>query len=82
MWKGDPYLDPQSEILYNRLGLSDQAELDAAELKFSARTFAELMGEPLPGGFDQKHLQAIHRRLFEKVYFQSEQYICGEFRPS
>jgi len=77
MWKGDPYLDPQTEILYNRLGLKTQASLSAVELKFSTAAFAELIKEPLPGDFDQKHLQAIHRRLFEKVYFKA-----GEHNPA
>lgn len=77
MWKGDPYLDPQTEILYNRHGLKTQASLDAVELLLTADAFEQLIKEPLPGGFDQKHLQAIHRRLFEKVYFKA-----GEHSPA
>jgi len=83
MWKGDPYLDPKTQILYNRLGLRNQASLDAVELKFSADAFTQLIKEPLPGGFDQKHLQAIHQRLFEKVYFKAGEHspaFAGEIR--
>lgn len=77
---------PEHQIVRSHstpLGLNDQSELGAAELKFSSRAFAELVDEPLQGGFDQAHLQAIHRRLFEKVFSKVGEHgpaFAGEFR--
>lgn len=64
----DPYVDPRSGILRNRIGATDQATLDAREVEFTtARTF-ELTLRPEPGAFDLAHLQRIHARLFGDVY--------------
>jgi cell filamentation protein len=64
----DHYIDPESGVLKNRLGLSDEASLEAAEADFVAERSRELSQTPLRGGFDLAHLQAIHRRLFGDVY--------------
>lgn len=61
----DPYLIPGTRVLRNRLGITDQAELDRKErLLVVQRT---LEGPPT-GNFDLRHLQAIHRHLFQDLY--------------
>lgn len=64
----DPYVDPTTGVLRNRLGISDQAELDRVEATFAAVRSYELAINPVPGDFDLAHLQQIHRRLFGDVY--------------
>lgn len=64
----DPYVDPDTGVLVNLLGLSDADQLQAAEadLVFARGELLEL--RPLPGDYDVAHLQAFHRHLFGDVY--------------
>lgn len=64
----DPYLDPQSGILLNKFGLTDQASLDRAEANVVAMRSILLQGNPLKGNFDFQHLKQIHQYLFQDVY--------------
>ena len=64
----DPYTDPASGVLRNRLGITDATLLEATEADFVAERSRELSREPIAGGFDLAHLQAIHRYLFGDVY--------------
>jgi cell filamentation protein len=64
----DHYIDPESGVLKNRLGITDEASLESAEADFVAERSRELSETPLKGRFDLAHLQAIHRHLFGDVY--------------
>jgi fido (protein-threonine AMPylation protein) len=64
----DHYLDPETGILRNRLGIADESELEKAEASFVAWRSYELSQKPIAGRFDLVHLQAIHRHLFGDVY--------------
>jgi len=64
----DPFIDAASGVLKNRLGLTNEAALEAAEADFAAERSRELSRKPLAGRFDLEHLQAIHRYLFQDVY--------------
>lgn len=64
----DPYLDPETGVLKNRLGITDESELEKAEAAFVAWRSYELSQKPIGGRFDLAHLQAIHRHLFGDVY--------------
>jgi cell filamentation protein len=66
--RGDPYLDKDTGVLRNLLGLKNQAALDEAESSLSFLRTSELREQPLQGSFDLSHLQAIHQRLFCDVY--------------
>lgn len=64
----DPYVDPDTGILKNLLGLRTSASLDAAEADLVAIRRAELERSwPKPTG-DLAELRAIHRFLFQDVY--------------
>jgi len=65
---GDPYLDKNTGVLRNLLGIKDQAGLDKAESSLSFLRASELREQPVQGQFDLAHLQAIHQRLFGDVY--------------
>jgi cell filamentation protein len=61
----DPYSYRGSNCLKNKLGLRDQAVLQAFELEMSSLR-AE---EPLPNGrFGPAHYRQVHRHLFQDVY--------------
>ncbi len=64
----DHYLDPETGVLRNRLGITDESELEKAEASFVAWRSYELSQKPIAGHFDLAHLQAIHRHLFGDVY--------------
>jgi cell filamentation protein len=61
----DPYCYPGTDVLRNRAGLRDQAQLDA----FEAVMVTQRLDEPLPTGrLTYSHYRAIHRHLFGDVY--------------
>lgn len=64
----DPYVDPDTGVLVNLLGLTDAGELQAAEtdVAFARAELLEL--RRLPGDYDVAHLQAFYRHLFGDVY--------------
>lgn len=64
----DPYLDLDTGVLRNRLGITSQAELARAEADLTAVRIAQLWRRPLPGCYDLAHLQAFHRHIFGDVY--------------
>ncbi|QYN41158.1 Fic family protein (plasmid) [Pseudonocardia sp. DSM 110487] len=64
----DPYLDLQSGVLRNRLGITDKAELAQAEAELTSYRLIELRLNPLPGCYDLVHLQGFHRYIFGDVY--------------
>jgi len=66
--QGDPYLDNDTGVLRNLLGIKNQAALDEAESSLSFLRTSELCEQPVQGNFDLLHLQAIHQRLFSDVY--------------
>jgi cell filamentation protein len=65
----DPYVDPRSGVLHNRLGITDPAELARVEARLAAGREATLFRDrPDLGRYDLAHLQAIHRHLFGQIY--------------
>jgi len=61
----DPYCYPGTTVLKNRLGLRDQARLDAFEKEVTS-TRAD---EDVPAGrLSYRHYRAVHRHLFQDVY--------------
>jgi cell filamentation protein len=64
----DPYLDLDSGVLRNLLGITDPDELRRAEAGLTASRIYDLARAPLPGGYDLPHLQAFHRRIFGDIY--------------
>lgn len=65
---GDPYVDPATGVLRNRLGITDPDELQRIGARITAVRAARLDVQPIPGAFNLPHLQAIHRRLFGSLY--------------
>jgi len=64
----DPYTDPVTGALRNRLGLRTAEELQAAEREITHAALIFLKESPVPPSYDLRHLCAIHRRIFGDVY--------------
>ena len=65
----DPYLDPGSGVLRNRLGLKDVETLDLAERRAASIGLDRIdAGYGPERTFDRAHLEAIHRQIFGRVY--------------
>lgn len=63
----DPYCYPNG-VLRNKLGITEQGELDKAEVDFSCLALHELAMNPLEGNYDFAHYCAFHERVFCDVY--------------
>ncbi|MFD4533569.1 Fic/DOC family protein [Kitasatospora sp. NPDC058397] len=64
----DPYADPDSGVLRNRLGITDQGQLAAAEADITAARLTRIAEKPVPGRYDLAHLQGFHREVFGSIY--------------
>ena len=62
------YCYPDSDVLVNKLNIKDNDTLNEAERKYTAIRGWELIHHPISGKFDLKHLQAIHKHLFQDLY--------------
>jgi cell filamentation protein len=67
---------PGTGILRNKFGITDSAALLKATTDSTVLRLAELHASPIRGGFDSRHLQAIHHHLYQDVFDWA-----GELRP-
>src|SRR5271154_4723516 len=65
---GDPYADPATGVLRNKLGLSTTAELEAAEREITHAALILLRETPVRAAYDLPHLCAVHQRIFGDIY--------------
>ena len=71
----DPYVYPGTSVLRNLRDIRDPEQLSTAEAIATTNRIAELRGETKLGKFDTRHLQSIHRYIFQDIYAWA-----GEFR--
>jgi cell filamentation protein len=64
----DPYSDPVTGVLYNRLGLRSAAALEAAEPEITHAALILLDESPVSPSYDLPHLREIHGRIFGDIY--------------
>lgn len=64
----DPYLDPETGLLRNKVGARTRVSLDEAEGDLSFARLVQLTDQPRPATGDLEELRAIHRHLFQDVY--------------
>ncbi len=64
----DPYLDPETGVLRNKVGARTKVALDEAEGDLSFARLIQLLDHPVEPTGDLKELRAIHRHLFQDVY--------------
>ena len=64
----DAYVDSETGVLKNLLGIREQALLEASEADLVSIRSLELAISPIRGSFDLLHLRKIHWHLFRDVY--------------
>lgn len=64
----DPYFYPDTEVLKNRLGIMDDAELRKAEADYVSLNLAELARDDTVRVFDFASLCQMHYRIFRDIY--------------
>jgi cell filamentation protein len=65
---GDPYTDPVTGVLRNKLRLAAAAQLEAAEREITHAALILLRESPPHATYDLSHLCEIHRRTFSEIY--------------
>lgn len=64
----NPYIDSETGVFKNKLGVSDESELRKKEYIATSNRARELRENPIQGSYDLKHLSAIHKHLMQDVY--------------
>jgi cell filamentation protein len=62
------YCYPNSDVLINKLGIREIDTLYEAEMKFTSFRLVDLSEKPIKGRYDLKHLQQIHKYIFQDIY--------------
>lgn len=68
MIQGDKSVYPGTDVLVNKFGVRDSEIAKAIEYKFASVRELELSESPIRGKFDVRHLQKIHKHIFQDVY--------------
>jgi cell filamentation protein len=64
----DPYADPVTGVLRNKLGLNTTEELAAAEREITHASLILIRESTVSATYDLAHLCTIHRRIFGDIY--------------
>lgn len=64
----DPYLDPETGLLRNKVGARTKVALEEAEGDLSFARLIQFMDHPVKPTGDLDELRSIHRHLFQDVY--------------
>ena len=62
------YCYPDSNVLKNKLNISDNKLLKTAEEEITLIKQMELLKNPIKGNFSKAHLMNIHKFIFEDIY--------------
>ncbi len=62
------YCYPNSDVLINKLNIRDNDILSEAERRLTMLRISDLIDNPIKGEFDLKHLQTIHKYIFQDIY--------------
>lgn len=64
----DPYVYPNTDVLKNKLGITDAIKLFRTEIAITGRRCALLLEDPIQGAFDFDHLKRIHAFMFQDLF--------------
>jgi cell filamentation protein len=64
----EQYTIPGTNVLRNKLGITNAPALAQAEADFSTFRLVELQTKPIAGAFTVEHLQRIHHHIFQDLY--------------
>lgn len=70
----DPYLDPVTGVLRNRLGITNAEELERLERQRASMAAISLLDELDPTHWDPSLLRFLHQQLFGQLYDWAGQY--------
>ena len=73
--KWEEYLISGTNVLKNKFNIVEREELIKKEIEITFEKLLELQLSPICMNFDEEHLKAIHKYLFEDIY-----YFAGEYR--
>lgn len=73
--KWNAYFIPGTDVLKNKLGITNKEKLLERETEITVERSIELQKSPIVLDFGEAHLRAIHYYLFEKIYE-----FAGEYR--
>lgn len=73
--KWEEYLISGTNVLKNKFNIVEREELIKKEIEITFEKLLELQLSPVCMNFDEEHLKAIHKYLFEDIY-----YFAGEYR--
>lgn len=62
------YCYPNSFVLINSLNIKDKARLNESEREITSIRISQIKEHPCKGNLDLKHLQKIHKFIFQDVY--------------
>lgn len=62
------YCYPNSDVLINKLNITNQKDLYDAEVQLTSIRLQELQKNPIKGKYDFNHLKSIHRYIFQDLY--------------
>lgn len=62
------YCYPDSDVLINKFEIKDSKTLDAVERDLTSINVNSIIDDPVKGNLDLKHLQQIHKRIFDDIY--------------
>ncbi len=66
--KWNEYFIDGTNVLKNKLGITDYNLLKQKETDISFERLVELYNNPIKGNFDKYHLCAIHKYIFDSIY--------------
>ncbi|CAZ15895.1 Fic/DOC family protein [Xanthomonas albilineans] len=64
----DSYLDPETGVLKNRAGITDQTTLKQHEAMWASAGSFRWTSKPEANSYDLEHLKKIHARLYGEIY--------------
>ncbi|HEY1005034.1 MAG TPA: hypothetical protein VGD83_35915 [Streptosporangiaceae bacterium] len=64
----DPYTDPATAVLRNKLRLGTAEELAVAEREITHAALILIRESPVRATYDLPHLCGIHQRIFGDIY--------------
>ena len=64
----NPYVDPNTRVNFNRLGITDSRVLQVVEYQATAIRIQQLDLAPIAGEFGLEHWRAVHKHIFQDVY--------------
>lgn len=62
------YCYPDSDVLINKLNITNPEDLLDAEIQLTSIRLQELQEKPIKGKYDYEHLKAIHYYIFQDLY--------------